>query len=235
VAVNMMFQDDAQSGKYIIDDFQSQSFTSPNIAVCGASVTIGVPALTEGRADDANGDFTDQINDPFNGFTMDEFSGTGPQKSDSFACVFSFQGAAPSTITYDLSTATNRPNVGSFAYLSFRAAQASRHSLTIAPPLGDLTFSVSLEDDAGHVGTINIGAYGGGIEEPYQRNTDPSCGAGVGWNSEYETIRIRLTDFCNNGSLVNLDTVKKLTFSFGPTFGSLQGRLGLDEIELTTK
>jgi hypothetical protein len=235
VVANMLFQDDAQSGKYIIDDFQSQSFTSPNLAVCGANVTIGVQAFTEGRADDANGDFTDQINDPFNGFTMDEFSGSGPQRSDSYACVFSFQGAAASEITYDLSTATNRPNVGNFAYLSFRAAQSTRHPLTIAPPLGDLTFSVSLEDSAGHIGTINIGAYGGGIEEPYQRSTDPPCGTGVGWNSEYETIRIRLTDFCNNGSQVNLDNVKKLIFRFGPTYGSLQGRLGLDEIELTTK
>jgi len=234
VNVNMMFQDDAQSGKYIIDDFQSQSFTSPNIAVCGASVTIGVPSLTEGRADDANADFADQINDPFNGFTMDEFSGNGGQRSNSFAEVFSFQGAVPSFLTYDLSTATNRPNFGSFAYLSFRAAQSTRHPLTTAV-LGDLTFSVELEDGAGHVGTINIGAYGGGIEEPYQRNTDPTCGAGVGWNSEYETIRIRLTDFCNNGSHVDLDNVKKLHFRFGPTYGSLQGRLGFDEIELTTK
>lgn len=230
VIANMMFQDDAQSGKYIIDDFQSQSFTSPNIAVCGASVATGVQALTEGRADDANADFDDQINDPFNGFTMDE--GTGGRRSDSFAEVFSFGGAAPSFLSYDLSTATIRPNVGSFAYLSFRAAQSTRHPLTTAV-LGDLTFSVELEDGAGHVGTINIGAYGAGIEEPYQRT---GCGvSGAGWNSEYETIRIRLTDFCNNGSQVNLDNVKKLTFRFGPTYGSVQGRLAFDEIELTTK
>jgi len=232
VAVNLMFEDDAQSGKYIIDDFQSQSFTSPNRAVCGADVTIGVQSFTEGREDDANSDFSDNINDPFNGFTMDE--GTGGRRSDSFGCVFSYQGATPSALTYDLSTATNRPNFGAFAYLSFRAAQASRHPLTTAV-LGDLTFSVVLEDGAGHTGTINIGAYGGGIEEPYQRNSGPVCGSGLGWNSEFETIRIRLTDFCNNGSQVDLDNVKKLSFRFGPTYGSLEGRLGFDEIELTTK
>ncbi|HEX6811614.1 MAG TPA: hypothetical protein VF384_08335, partial [Planctomycetota bacterium] len=82
---------------------------------------------------------------------------------------------------------------------------------------------------------INIGAYGAGIEEPYQRNTDPSCGAGVGWNSEYETIRIRVADFLNNGSLVDLNSVRKLIFRFGPSVGSTQGRLGFDEIELNTK
>ncbi|HEX6811933.1 MAG TPA: hypothetical protein VF384_09960, partial [Planctomycetota bacterium] len=161
VVVNMMFQDDAQSGKYVIDDFQSQSFASPNVAACGANVSVGVQAFVEGRNDDANGDFTDNINDPFNGFTMDEFApgSNGPQRSDSFGCVFSFSGAPTSEIAYDLSTATNRPNFGAFPYLSFRAAQASRHPLTTALPLGDVTFQVVLEDGAGHQGVINIGAY----------------------------------------------------------------------------
>jgi hypothetical protein len=233
VVVNMLLQDDLQAGKYVIDDFQNQSFASPNIATSGASVAIGVQSFVEGRNDDANGDFTNDIADPFNGFTFDEYNGNFAQRSDSFGCVFSFDGAQPYSLTYDLASATNRPNFREYGYLSFRAAQGTRHPLTTAT-LGDLTFSVALEDGLGNQSTINIGAYGGGIEEPYQRNTDPVCGTGAGWNSEYETIRIRLTDFLNNaGAAVNLADVRKVIFRFGPGFGSNQGRLGLDEIELT--
>jgi hypothetical protein len=233
VVVNMTLRDDAAVGRYVIDDFQDQSFASPNIATSGALVTIGVQSFVEGRATDRNSDFTDSISDPFNGFTYDDFSGTAPTRSDSFACVFSFNGGS-NPLSYNLATATNRPNFRDYAFLTFRAAQASRHALTTAA-LGDLTFSVQLEDEAGNQSTIQIGAYGGGVEEPYQRNSGPTCGVGNGWNSEFETIRIRLNDFLNNGSTLNLSQVRKLTFLFGPAHGSAQGRIALDEIELVQK
>lgn len=232
VTVNMTLRDDEQAGRYTIDDFQNQSTASPNVATSGATVAISTQGFVEGRADDAGGDFTNNVNDPFNGFTQDDNAGAGEQRSNAFASVFGFDGSANFEIAYDLSTAFSRPNLRDYGFLSFRAAQASRHPLTTLV-LGDLTFSVTLEDDAGNQGTINIGAYGGGIEEPYQRNTDPPCGTGTGWNSEFETIRIRLTDFANNGTNVDLSAVRKVIFRFGPGFGSAQGRIGLDEIELT--
>lgn len=234
VTVNMTMRDDAQAGRYVIDDFQSQSTTSPNIATSGASVTVGVQSFVEGRADDANGDFTNNVNDPFNGFTFDENTGTGSQRSNAFASVFGFDGSGNFLMTWDLTTSFSRPNFRDYGFLSFRAAQASRHPLTTAV-LGDLTFSVALEDEQGNQGTVNIGAYGGGLEEPYQRNTDPTCGTGLGWNSEFETIRIRLTDFQNDGSGVDLSAIRKVVFKFGPAHGSAQGRIGLDELELTRK
>ena len=58
------------------------------------------------------------------------------------------------------------------------------------------------------------------------------CGTGNGWSSEFETIRIRLTDFQNNGSGVQLARVRKIAFRFGTGAGSAQGRLALDEVEL---
>jgi hypothetical protein len=232
VVVNMMFQDDLQAGKYVIDDFQNQAFANPNLATSGATVTIGVQSFLEGRADDANGDFTTSVNDPFNGFTFDDFTAAAPWRSDSFACVFGFDGSNNFSLDYNLATATARPNFREYGFLSFRAAQVTRHPLTTAV-LGDLTFSVALEDAAGNRSSINLGAYGGGIEEPYQRNTGPGCGTGNGWNSEYETIRIRLTDFLNNGSTLDLANVRKVVFLFGPAHGSAQGRIALDEIELT--
>jgi hypothetical protein len=232
VVVNMTMRDDAQAGRYVIDDFQNQSTASPGVATSGATVSVGVQGFVEGRSDDVNGDFGHNLNDPFNGFTFDDAGNGGVSRSGAYASVLGFDGSANFSLAYDLSTAFSRPNLRDYGFLSFRAAQASRHPLTTAV-LGDLTFSVSLEDNLGNQGTINIGAYGGGIEEPYQRNTDPPCGTGLGWNSEYETIRIRLTDFCNNGSNVDLSNVRKVVFRFGAGFGSTQGRIGLDEIELT--
>ncbi|MEZ6037871.1 MAG: hypothetical protein R3F29_10350 [Planctomycetota bacterium] len=234
VHVNLMFQDDHASGKFVIDDFQDQTTASPNIATSGADVTIGVLAFVEGRMDDANTGFTTDVNDPFNGFLMDEFVGIGAARTNSYGSVFSFDAAADRELTYDLGPLSARPNLNDYRYLSFRAAQGTRHPLT-TQQLGDLTFSVSLEDSSGNRGTINIGAYGGGIEEPYQRNTGPSCGSGFGWTSEFETIRIRLTDFLNNQSGVRLDDVRKVIFHFGPSYGSSVGRLGLDEIELSVR
>ncbi|MBL9077292.1 MAG: hypothetical protein JNL08_07310 [Planctomycetes bacterium] len=231
VVVNMMLKDDPQSAKYVIDDFQNQATAAPGVATCGATVTVGVQSFVEGRLDDANSDFTHAVDDPFNGFTFDSTLLNASFRSNSYGCVFQFDGAGTYELVYDLATASARPDFSDFTHLSFRAAQGTRHPLTTVA-LGDLTFSVRLEDESGNQGTVNIGAYGGGIEEPYQRNSGPACGTGNGWNSEFETIRIRLTDFQNNGSGVQLARVRKIAFRFGTGAGSAQGRLALDEVEL---
>ena len=116
------------------------------------------------------------------------------------------------------------------AYLSFRACQGTRHPNTVAV-LSDLTFNVTLRDGAGQTRSINIGAYGGGVEEPFARD---GFGAGTGWQNEFETIRIRLTDFRTNGSGLHLRDVVAVRFEFGPSHGSAEGRISLDDIEVTT-
>ena len=58
-----------------------------------------------------------------------------------------------------------------------------------------------------------------------------SAGGGVGWQNEFETIRIRLTDFTTNGSGLDLTDIRAVRLDFGDGFGSTQGRLGLDEVE----
>ena len=75
----------------------------------------------------------------------------------------------------------------------------------------------------------NIGAFGGGIEEPYQRT---SCGVGAGWANSFETVRIPLAAFEYNGSGLDLDKIIALAFQFGPSHGSAIGRIGIDDIEL---
>ncbi|MEM7199732.1 MAG: hypothetical protein AAF628_05660 [Planctomycetota bacterium] len=235
VVANLMFQDDAQSGKYVIDDFQDIQGGSPTpgVASSGAGVTRTVGAYSEGRADDGNSDFSHNPGDAFNGFTHDEVGTGGHFRSESYGSVFSVDGERNMDITYDLTTATARPDFRGYEYLSFRAAQGTRHVLTTAQ-LADINFDVMLEDGRGNTSTIAIGTYGGGIEDPYQRSGF-GCGTGNGWTSEYETIRIRLADFLAEGSDLDLADITKVVFQFGPAHGTGPARLGLDEIELTVE
>ncbi len=55
---------------------------------------------------------------------------------------------------------------------------------------------------------------------------------GEGWQNEFYTIRMRLTDFLSNGSGVDLSNIASLIFHFGPSYGSVSGAIGLDDIEL---
>ena len=74
--------------------------------------------------------------------------------------------------------------------------------------------------------------------EPHKRTVSllfqPSCiGPQLGWNNEFETIRIRLTDFLANGSGLDLTDMEAIRFEFGGASGSDVGRIGLDDIVLT--
>ncbi|MEM7201412.1 MAG: hypothetical protein AAF628_14170 [Planctomycetota bacterium] len=224
--VNLNLQDSPDSGKLVIDDFETNP--DPATASSGAAVVVQVDNYLEGALADNNADFTWTSSDSFNGFIQDS---TSPAfTTGSSGAVFDYQ--ADASISYALPDALEdfRP----FEFLSFRCAQGTRHPSTLAE-LADLTFTVELEDAAGVRSAIRIDAYGGGgVEEPYRRNTGPMCGTGRGWNSEFETIRLRVEDFRNNCGL-SLRCVEKLTFYFGPSWGSSQGRLALDEIELTTQ
>jgi hypothetical protein len=117
-------------------------------------------------------------------------------------------------------------------YLSFRACQGTRHPLTTAQ-LGDASWFVALRDAAGQSSTrrLRFDTYGGGIEEPYQRG---GSGTGLGWQNEFETIRIRLTDFLTNGSQLDLTQIAavQLIWRAGPT--DIAERVGFDDLEVTT-
>ncbi|MEM7205477.1 MAG: hypothetical protein AAF628_34795 [Planctomycetota bacterium] len=243
VDANLVYQEGPARGTLIVDNFQTNHDRA--LASSGATVTSTVLDYVEGHLDDRNRNFTNNPNDPFNGFVMDASSETGTGTTyagdDSWGCVFSVDGAGDYDHVYTL-TAAQR-DVRDYEFLQFRAAQGTRHPFTIAE-LGDVTFSVALTDGNGNVGTINIGAYGGGVEEPYQRNIlcgpavcgyTRTCGVGTGWTSDFETIRLRLGDFQNNGTDVDLADVRQIAFRFGPSWGSAQARLGLDEIEFARR
>ena len=93
----------------------------------------------------------------------------------------------------------------------------------------DLTFDVTVVDTSGTFSRINISAFGGGVEEPYQRTF---CGTGAGWANEFETIRIPIEAFRYNGSGINMNSIVAVGFEFGAAHGSTQGRIGIDDVEV---
>jgi hypothetical protein len=218
VVVDLYHRPGDAVGKLVIDDFQSE--TSPAISSSGGAVTYSVSELTEGLLNDGNTTFTHSVADVMNGMTL------GVSGDITRGLVFTFDSGGTQSIEFELVPGAR--DLTRFTYLSLRAAQATRHPLTVAE-LGDTTFTVTLEDGNMVESSINIGAYGGGLEEPYQRT---GCGSGTGWNNEFETIRLRLTDFLNNGSGLDLSDVRSVVLRFGPAWGSAAGRIGLDQLDL---
>lgn len=225
-------------GMAVIDDFQtSSSSPAASFASSGATVTSTVSHLREGLMRDEDVTFDHSSADPFNGFTYTGAPGT-VMDNGSRGCVFSYSGAS-SKLSYDLTTATTAIDFHDYAFLSFRAAQGTRHPSTTAEQ-GDQVFAVRLVDADGDDSTIRISAYGGGVEEPFQRGGGPATSGtssgcstvGLGWWSEFETIRIRLADFKNDASDLDLETIETIEFLFGFEHGNGRGRIGIDDIVL---
>ena len=203
---------------FVVDDFQTQPSTTT--ASSGASVSVTVSNIFEGLNFDVDRTFSWTPTQPMNGMSRVRPGSI----DDTRGGTFSWNGS-DAAYAYTLLPADR--DVSGFAALSFRACQISRAPETIAR-LGDLTFTVTLVDGAGVRSSINIGAYGGGVEEPYQRTGD---GVGAGWSNEFETITIALGDFLRDGSGLDLADIEQVRFEFGPSFGDAQGRIALDDVE----
>lgn len=213
IVVTHEYRNGSSAGNFIIDDYQTQ--TNSGISSSGAQVNFTVENLTEGRLDDNNSDFAWSTSDPFNGATQ------AMATDSSRGVVFDW---TDQDRFYEWEITPGQRDFTDNLYLSFRGAQGTRHPNTLAD-VGDLTFSVTLRDIGGTTSTINIGAYGGGLEQPYDRSG--------GWHNEMETIRIRLTDFLNNGSGLNLNDIVAVRLNVGPSWGSSRGRVVIDDLMLT--
>ena len=213
IVVSNEYRNGAATGNFIIDDYQTQFSTG--VSSSGGTVTFSATNLTEGRLDDNNSSFSWTTSDPFNGATQ------GSSSDDTRGVVFDWNG---SNRFYEWAIIPSERNFSDDLYLSFRGAQGTRHPNTLAV-VGDLTFSVTLRDGSGTASSINIGAYGGGLEQPYNRSG--------GWHNEMEVIRVRLTDFLNNSSGLNLTDIRAVRFDVGPSWGSNEGRIVVDELMLT--
>jgi hypothetical protein len=213
IVVTNEYRNGAAVGNFVIDDYQTNPAT--NLSSSGAAVSFDVENLTEGRLDDNNSDFVWSSADPFNGATQ------GSSTDSTRGVVFDWTDADH---FYEWTVPAGGNDFTAFKFLSFRGAQGTRHPNTVAE-LGDLTFTVTIRDGMGVASHINIGAYGGGIEEPYQRDS--------GWHNEMETVRLRTTDFANNASGINLNNIVAVRLDVGPSFGSSKGRLVVDDLMLT--
>jgi hypothetical protein len=214
------YYDASVIGTVVLDDYQTQ--TATNVSSSGGSVTFTVNNLVEGKLDDNDLDFTWTAADPFNGATqVGNTDFWGVRNDTGRGVVFDWTNTDR---FYEWAVPPGEQNFANDLYLSLRGAQGTRHPNTMAVG-GDVTFTVTLRDSASNTSSINIGAYGGGLEQPYQRDG--------GWHNEMETIRIRLTDFLNNGSGLNLGSIVAVRLNVGPSWGSPLGRVVIDDLVLS--
>ncbi|HXV75729.1 MAG TPA: thrombospondin type 3 repeat-containing protein [Candidatus Polarisedimenticolaceae bacterium] len=203
---------------FVIDDFQAND--SVDISSSGGQVTYTVSNVAEPSMRDVDGGLDWDGTQPANGMTRSRFAGTDPR-----CVVFDWGPDAPAY--YELEIAIGERGFAAHGFLSFRAAQGTRHPETVALD-GPLTFSVTLRDGTGNQRTLPLAAYGE-ITQPYQRW---GHGIGYGWSNEFSTVRIPLRDFLREGGGLDLGDIAAVRFDFGPSFGSVRGRLALDDIEL---
>ena len=215
IVVTHEYRNGSETGNFMIDDYETQ--TSASMSSSGGSVTYSVTNLTEGRMDDNSGSFSWSSSDPFNGATQN----SSDSADNGRGVVFDWSG---SNRYYEWEILASKRDFSDHIYLSFRGAQGTQHPYTLAVE-GDLTFSMTLRDGSGTTSSINIGAYGGGLEQPYDRSG--------GWHNEMEVIRIRLTDFLNNYSGLDLSDIAAVRLDCGPSWGSNEGRIVVDELMIT--
>ena len=204
------------AGKFIVDNFQIEA--SSDTSASGGAVSYSVSNLTEAALDDGNSNLTWQDGDPMNGMSW-AHGDPMPERG----VVFDYDGDA--WLEFEI-VALERDWTDA-KWLSFRACQGTRHPRTVA--LNQmLSFSATLVDGAGATSSIDFANYGR-LTKPYARNDN---GQGTGWINEFQTIRIRVADFASNGHEIDLSNITALRFDFGPSYGSAEGRVGMDDIEV---
>ena len=201
----------------VIDDYQGQP--SNDVSSSGGAVSYTVSALAEGQLRDQDGSFVYSAAVPMNGMTRAQGN-----FDNSRGVVFEWDSSS----YYELGVVPALRDFSQRAFLSFRACQGSRHPNTDAWN-APLTFTVTLRDGAGHTSSIDVGNYAR-VTRTYPRT---GSGSGAGWANEFTTVRLRLTDFLTDGSGLDLTDVEAVRFEFGSGAGSDEGRLGLDDVELT--
>jgi len=202
---------------FVLDDYQTQ--TALNLASSGGAVTTNVANLVEGRMEDRDGSFDFNSSVPHNGMTNASDTGDQPR-----CAVFDWSGV---DAFYELAVVSGQEDFRDDVWLSFRAAQGTRHveTNTLNAPL---TFSVTLRDRNGVSSTIPLSSFGR-VTRTYPRT---GSGVGAGWANEWCSFRLRLSDFRRNGFFPDLSQIVAVRFEFGPSFGSTRGRIGIDDIEI---
>ncbi len=204
---------DSTAGLFYIDDFQTEY--SLDSSSSGGEVTYTVNNVTEGIMEDNNSTFYSDYSDPFNGSTR---SGEG---DNSRGVVFDW---TDQNQYFQWEVVAEARDFRDFQFISFRAEQVTQHPNTLFET-GDETFCLTLVDATGTSSSINIGAYGGGLEQPYLRFG--------GWHNEMERVRIPVNDFLAGDTGLDLRNIAVVRMDVGPDFGSPRGRIVVDELMLS--
>ena len=210
------YRPDKDVDAVVLDDFQSAS--GDDEASSGAAVSYTVDNFYEGFMDDANDALSIGGSDPMSGMTQ------GCCEADeNDGAIFSFDENA--SVEWRVEGVLT--DWSGFTFLSFRAAQGSRHPLT-SDLDDDLSFTATLVDAAGEEASIPWAEWGQ-ITKTYGRT---GYGAGAGWANEFNTIRLRLTAFAEVNPALNLGDIATLRFDVGPDHGSAVGRVAIDDVLL---
>ncbi len=219
VIIANYYRDAESVENFVIDDYQTETGTSTSSS--GGSVTSNVENLDEVLMQEQDGSFDWTGSQPSNGMTMYRYS------DDNGHCAV-FDWSVGSDRYYELEVIPGERDFTTYTFLSFRACQGTRHPRTDALN-SPLSFTATLRDGVGTSSSIDFAGYGR-ITRTYLRT---GSGTGAGWANEFNTVRIRLTDFETNGSGLDLTDVEAIRFDAGSSYGSGQGRIGLDDVELT--
>ena len=210
--VSQDYRNGNEAGIAYIDDYESHPET--DFSSSGGAVSYDVTNLAEGRLADGDGNYTWTSSDPFNGCEQD--GPNDPYRGVTFDWYHMDRH-------YQWAIVPGLQDFSTWKYISLRGAQTTNHPYTIETN-GLLTFSITLEDAAGHTGSINTGAYGGGFGMPYAREG--------GSPNEMRRVRIRIADFLANGSSLDLTSIVAVRLDCGPSWGTPQGHIVIDEMML---
>ncbi len=217
---------DARAGGYVLDDFESSVDGTDDplsVASSGAAVTYALPHGVEVLMRDNDGSFSWTGDQPSNGMTHARHDGDDPH-----ALVFDFEVGAPAF--YELALPDAVQDLTAFDALTLRACQGTRHPATVALG-GPLSFTIGLRDATGEVAQVPVSGPDA-IPPPYARMGE---GAGVGWQNEFSSVRVRLADFAAANPTVDLEAIVAVRLDFGEAFGSAQGRVALDDLTLVPR
>jgi hypothetical protein len=206
------------SDKLVLDDFQLGLTTDASSS--GGAVLIDALEPAEDILMDRDSSFGWSPSDPMNGMTWAD-----DRQDMDRGLVLGWGEGQEASASWEVPV--DEADWRGWSALSFRACQISRHPATVALA-GPLDFTVTLVDGSGAQSAVSFASWGG-LNLPYQRT---GTGQGAGWANEFETVRIPLHAFDAEGTAIDLSEIVELRMEFGGPFGSSQGQVGIDDVEV---
>ncbi len=216
--VASQFRVDRSGDVIVLDGFQEGSDVTTSD--CSGSVTYDGTGLREGRLADRDYRLGWSDGDAYNGMTQvaDDVDATR-------GGILEWSEGSGTALSFEIPEGYG--DWRGYGFLSFRAAQQTRHAYTVALG-GPLSFTVTLVDGTGVESSIDFGVMGG-LTTPYLRS---GLGTGYGWANEFATVRLRLLEFQADGTPIDLSDVVEVRFDVGEGAGSPLGRIGIDDLEI---